>query len=336
MPQADSITEKLLFSYFSGSATLLEKQMIEKWKTEPENEKFFFTCLHAWEKNNLQYQGDLASALHRFNQDLSTKKPAAAAYTKEPLPVDRINWKRWVAAASVLLMVAASGYIFRQPILFKTYLTAKDATQVIALPDGSKVVLNAHSSIQVPRFGFGRNSRRVMLKGEARFSVVHTPDDKPFVVQTDSLFQVEVLGTEFAVFARPRQTKVLLIRGKVKVHYGPANQKEKPIVMVPGEVVTLNKRQEKPLVTKVARPENYAAWPQNRFVFENTSLQEIKNILWENYGLEVQLSGDNLAGQALTGSFKAKNAGEFLKGISEVLDIQVSRQDKDVILINSK
>ncbi|GEO03417.1 anti-sigma factor [Adhaeribacter aerolatus] len=328
------ITEELLFSYFAGRVTPLQKQLIQKWAEEPENEEFFYACLFNWEKNNLQYQVDINKAIADFNDKLINTEPASSKPSglAEPQFITRVTWQRWVAAAAIILIMGISGYFSRNVILLKTYATGYGQTQAINLPDGSKVILNTNSSLQVPRFGFGRNSRQVFLKGEAHFSVVHTPEHKRFVVQTDSAFKVEVLGTEFNVFARPRETKVVLLKGKVKLYYG--SESRKLLTMAPGDLATLDKKTAKPQIEKVVQPENYAAWQQNRFVFENTSLEEIKNILRENYGLEVELSGPNLAAQTLSGSFKAENADEFLEGISEVLEINVNRQNNHVILFN--
>lgn len=333
MSLANHITEELLFSHFSGRATPLQKQMIQKWAEEPVNEDFFYACLHKWEMNNLQYQVDVDKAIGDFNDKLLNKDPAASLVapgnaTAPPRRI-RANWHRWLAAA-IILMIGLSSYFFRNTILMKTYATGYGQTQAINLPDGSRVKLNTNSRLQVPRFGFGRNSRQVLLKGEAHFSVVHTTDHKRFVVQTDPAFQVEVLGTEFNVFSRPRETKVVLLRGKVNLHVGQENRKL--LTMEPGDMVTMHKKTAALQVKKVAQPENYAAWRQNRFVFENTSLEEITYMLQENYGLVVELSGPDLPNRTLSGSFKAETADELLLGISEVLEINVNRQNNHVML----
>jgi transmembrane sensor len=176
----------------------------------------------------------------------------------------------------------------------------------------------------------------VSLKGEANFAVVHTPDHKKFVVLTDSLFKVEVLGTEFNVFARKRATKVGLYKGKVKVLYGPSAQQEKSMTMAPGDLITLDESRGKLAVRKVLHPENFAAWRQGRFIFENTPLTEIKSILQENYGLQVALNGPGLAEKTVSGSFKANSVNELLQALSETLDINVIRQDNHVDLTGNR
>ena len=104
------------------------------------------------------------------------------------------------------------------------------------------------------------------------------------------------------------------------------------MTMAPGDLLTLDESRGDLAVRKVLHPENFAAWQQGRFIFENTPLSEIKNILQENYGLQVRLQGQGLAAQTVSGSFKALSADELLQALSETLDLNVIRQDKHVVL----
>jgi transmembrane sensor len=340
MPFSTPITEKLLFAYFSGRATAVQKQLIERWMTDPANEEFFFAALHKWENENVQFTVDVNQAIQRFRLDLAAGKPASPgrSVSQVEAPVrgsGRGNWKKYLVAASLLLLLGINAWLFRDALLYKTFSTAYGEISFLTLSDGSQVTLNANSTLKVPRFGFGKSARNVFLQGEACFSIVHTPDHQRFLVQTDPLFQVEVLGTRFSVFARPRQTKVMLIQGKVQVQYHQNNRQASAFTMAPGDLVTLNPQVERLQVQRVAEPENMIAWMQHRFVFNNTSVLEIKNILTENYGLTVALQGDRLADQTISGSFKAQTADELLAGISAVLDMHVNRQNDQVTLISN-
>ena len=213
----------------------------------------------------------------------------------------------------------------------KTIRTSYGQIKQVTLPDGSKVMLNANSELAVPRFGFGFFNRKLSLVGEARFDVVHTPDHKKIVVLTNRSFQVEVLGTAFNVFARERAIQVGLIRGKVKVHYGPGKQEQQSYTMAPGDLISLKKGLQVLQVSKVRHPENFAAWQQGRFIFENTPLEEIKTILLENYGLTLELKGTHLAQQTVSGSFKAVSVEELLQALAETMGLQVTQQGRQVV-----
>ncbi|WP_324679029.1 FecR family protein [Hymenobacter sp. GOD-10R] len=310
--------------------------MIENWVKEgPEQAEFFYACLHEWETAHPQFKADTETAIAKFNEMVLAPADYQETLGVGQNPSQSGAWQRWLIAASVLFASILGSWLLREPILQKSYRTGSAETSTILLADGSKVVLNANSLLQVPRFGFGKTSRQVHLKGEARFSVVHTPDDKTFVVSTDPTFQVEVLGTEFNLSARRGSAKVVLQKGKVKVRY-----REKPdqamtsLTMAPGDFVSVNEKQKVLRVKRVPHPENYSAWQDSRFVFDQTSLAEIKEILEDNYDLVVSLKGIDVSKVTVSGSFKAKNANELLQALSEVLNISVLRQDNQVMLIN--
>lgn len=337
------ITKELLFAYFAGQATALQKQRIEDWVEDPANEEFFYQCVHEWEMKNPQYQADVNQGIEKFYQQISRLpgqvtdpvwEPSSCqeGHAAVPAPAPG-KWPVWMAAASVVLLLGLSAWFFGEEILYKTCQTGYGQISTIALPDGSQVTLNANSQLVVPRFGFGRFSRKVFLKGEANFAVVHTPDHKNFIVFTDApQFRVEVLGTEFNVFSRKRATKVGLYKGQVKVLYGPSAQQAQSMTMVPGDLITLDKSRQSLQLRKVPHPENFAAWQQGRFIFEHTPLSEIKAMLQENFGLAVELKGPGLAQQTVSGSFKASSVNELLEALAETLEMNVIRQDNQVVL----
>lgn len=99
---------------------------------------------------------------------------------------------------------------------FNTLSTPRGGQFQLALPDGSKVWLNAASSIRYP-VSFAAGERRVELQGEAYFEVV--PNAKaPFRVQSRSQ-QIEVLGTSFNVndYNDEAASKTTLLEGKVRI-----------------------------------------------------------------------------------------------------------------------
>lgn len=343
MPINAFVTKELLFAYLAGQATALQKQRIADWRKNPANEEFFYQCVHEWEMTNPQYQADVDQAIAQFYLRLSLMPGQEADLLGEvqthreenaalPAPAPR-KWRGLMTAASVALLLGLGGWLVGDQVLYRTYRTGYGQISTIALPDGSQVTLNANSQLEVPRFGFGPFSRRVTLKGEANFTVVHTADHKKFVVLADSpRFQVEVLGTEFNVFSRKRATRVGLYRGQVKVLYGPSAQPPRSLTMAPGDLVTLEKGRQTLQVKKVRHPENFAAWQQGRFIFERTPLSEIQAMLQENYGLAVVLQGPGLAGQTVSGSFRASSVNELLEALAETLELNVSRHQHHIVL----
>lgn len=139
--------------------------------------------------------------------------------------------------------------------IFNTVTTPRGGEYQITLPDGSKVWLNAASSLRFP-IAFAGNERIVELTGEAYFEV--NPQEQagsakepvktsskiaktPFIVKINTPAgnknEVEVLGTHFNVMAYTEEgaIKTTLIEGKVKVTSGNTIQ-----TIRPGEQARLN------------------------------------------------------------------------------------------------
>ncbi|GAB3691483.1 FecR family protein [Spirosoma flavus] len=336
----ESINKQRLFDYFAGKATTLEKQQIDEWCRDPTNEEQFYNWLDEWEQSHLQYTANQPVALEKYhtflvadqanNQFIAADSGKTSERSRSLL--NRLPWWGWAVAASLLITLGLVG--FQEQVLNQTYTTAYGETQSLTLADGSKVVLNANSSIRVPRFGFGSHRRDVYLTGEANFSVMHTPDDQQFVVHTTKGVNVVVLGTEFTVFTRPRETKVVLAKGKVLVNYPTATQQIGQLMLKPGDLVTLDGRGRLKRST-TRQPGDFAAWQRNQFVFDHTTLRDVGQLLTENYGIHVQINGDTLSRQTLTGSFHAENADELLQAISEILGINVVRHNDQVVLTDN-
>lgn len=338
-----SVTKELLFIYFEGKATPLQKQRIGDWMDEPENEEFFYECVHEWELANLKYEADVNEAIKKFRHKIPKKpsaeigpikviEPTNPEYTYFPVAAPSPKRRALLVAASVVFLLCLNIWFFKDFILFKTFQTGYGQISTITLPDGSRVTLNANSELEIYRFGFGNLSRQVSLKGEANFKIVHTPDDQKFIVLTGIPLKVEVLGTEFNVFARKRATKVGLYEGKVKVTYGQSTEPEKTVNMLPGELFSMDPIHKTLEIKKVLHPENFAAWQHGRFIFENTTLGEIKNILEENYGIEIRFKNLRVAEQTVSGSFKGNSVNELLQALAETLELDVIQQNNTIVI----
>ncbi|MCF0058148.1 FecR family protein [Dyadobacter sp. CY356] len=324
----------IVFEYLSGRANPLERQLAEDWLKKTENSETFHQWLLEWETRSPQFIPDQEKAMSRLfdriNQDDQNTdiEPDENISFIQSLNATRIR-KYGLIAASVLVLVCW-GWFSRDMILYKTFETEYGKTTRIYLEDGSRVALNANSRLKIPRFGFYGDVRNVILDGEAEFSISHTIDHKRFVVKTSDSFQVEVLGTQFSVFARPRGTKVALSRGKIRIDYDQGSEK-KQLLMKPGDLVTLEKTGELKL-TNDTDAKSFSAWKEQRFIFNATSVMEISAMIQENFGKKIVLSNDKIARRTITGNFKTENADELLKTISEVLDLKIETAGNVIVI----
>lgn len=332
------VNEEMLLDYFNGRASALQKQLIDEWIGDPVNEELFYKCLEKWELSHPQYVVDVASAIDRYREYVE-RKQSKGVQTDEPEPVEYMEQTRpafgkwyWAASVSAIILL---GWWFRPGLLNQTYST--DPGQVLSwtLDDGSKVTLNSNSELRVPRFSLRwalpwQKNREVFLTGEATFSVIHTKDDRRFIVKTPNDMNVVVLGTEFSVYSRTNRMQVVLNQGKVVLER-PERKKTEAIVLKPGDVVTLE--DEKIHRKHVENPEVFSAWKDKLFVFDATPLSEVARLLKDNYGFEVAIPDSTLARETISGSFKATNGDELLKSLSKAFDIQAIRRGKSVTFL---
>src|SRR5699024_2837118 len=129
----------------------------------------------------------------------------------------------------------------RKEIQYNTITTPKGGQYKIILADGSKVWLNAASSMRFPVV-FSGEKRAVYIKGEAYFEIAKN-EKKPFEVFVNDKIKVEVLGTHFNVRAYKKASaiKTTLLEGKVKViNSGFAgNGNEQEVVLKPGQAASV-------------------------------------------------------------------------------------------------
>lgn len=326
------LSKTILFDYLAGRATPLEKQITEEWLSKESNTEQFHQWLYEWERQSPQYHPDADTAFSQLVHRIDAHSREDTAGPDLPIMRQRIGSRGWLVAATIVLVLSVGGWLLRKPILYKNYETEYGETSAFVLRDGSHVTLNANSSLLVPRFGFQAGEREVFLSGEAQFSVRHTSDHQRFIVKTSDTFQVEVLGTEFTVFARSRGTKVALSQGKIRLDYTEGSQKRQ-LMMKPGELVTVNKEGSLTLET-TDTPEQHAAWKEQRFVFNNTSVQEICALIEENFGVVIRIEDPQIASRTITGNFKAQTAEDLLTVLTEVLNLQVKKDKKSLLLLN--
>jgi ferric-dicitrate binding protein FerR (iron transport regulator) len=119
-------------------------------------------------------------------------------------------------------------------VLYNTLSTPRGGKYQVVLPDGSKVWLNAESSLHFPT-AFTGNQREVTLTGEAYFEVAKNKE-KPFRVKVDGM-SINVLGTHFNVnaYSDENTIKTSLLEGSVKII-----KNNKSNLLKPGKQSVLN------------------------------------------------------------------------------------------------
>jgi len=324
-----SVNKNILFENFAGRATPLQKKLIEAWIQEPNNKELYYEWLDEWENQFIQILPDTEDALEKSLKKIDQSEQIFIVENKQKAQNFLFISKNWFLIAAALIVVfSTSLFLGKDYIFYKNYQTAYGKIETIELLDGSLVSLNANSSLKVPRFGFGNRTREVYLLGEASFSIKHTVDHQRFIVKTSKNFEIEVLGTEFNVNTRYKDAKVVLNKGKIQLNY-LEGKITKRLTMKPGDLVIIDPK-GKANIQEVTQPQAFSAWRENRYVFDETSLQEVAMMIQESFGIKVEFKEESLTKRTISGTFHAENADELLQVIAELLEINYNRQNNNV------
>ena len=201
---------------------------------------------------------------------------------------------RLAQQANVLIQKTADGRLLysdedrtakstQATLAYNTVSTPMGGQFQLQLPDGTKVWLNAASSLKYPASFNGLGDRQVELNGEAYFEVAHDKTH-PFIVKTTDQ-TIKVLGTHFNVnsYADEHKTTTTLEQGKIQVSHG-----NKTKIVRPGErAVTANEA----LVIEEANLETALAWKNGELLFKNADIQTIMRQVGRWYNVTVKYEG---------------------------------------------
>lgn len=164
-------------------------------------------------------------------------------------------------------------------ITYNKLVIPEKLTFSVELSDGTKVYLNANSTLEYPT-QFSGSTREIRLTGEAYFDV--TKDDKkPFIVRTPHT-KIQVYGTKFNVNSyNEKSVKTALLSGSVGVQV----EGKKEIKIVPGQQLTMNTENGESFLTHV-NVNKYEAWMNGYFRCDNEAIELILEDIAKWYGVE--------------------------------------------------
>ena len=255
---------------------------------EPSKEE----TLAAWEAFEKKHISSEEEHLQKTEDELSEKKiEDEIGRESSSRKISKARILAWITAsvavaASLFLFIFRSSQEISQPTEFSMELfsevtspkqveqtlsdgycvvsTPAATTTLVTLSDGTKVMLNANSTLEYPASFDDAEVREVRLKGEAHFEVTKNPH-RPFVVKAGEM-QTQVLGTIFDVKAyRKDAPKVTLMEGKVKV-----SNADTEVEMRPGQTATL---QADKIVVSKASP-SASDWLEGDFDMDQVTLAE--------------------------------------------------------------
>ncbi len=236
---------------------------------------------------------------------------------------------RIAATFTVLLLSVFMLYKIVESNTPQVHQTAYGQTTTVTLPDQSVVTLNGNSRIRYARAWEEDQPRELWIEGEAYFTIRHTEHDQKFIVHADRL-DIEVLGTEFNVNNRDGDTRVTLNTGKIKLNDTEASPVVHDVVMRPGEQAEL--RRNHTFELKAVNPELFTSWKNQELIFDHTPMAQVVSMIEDTYGLEVTIQQEEIKTMELTGLLPSQDIDMLLNMLSEIFDLKVTRQHKQVFI----
>lgn len=173
-----------------------------------------------------------------------------------------------------------------------TLITPKGGEYAIQLADGTKVWVNANSTLKYPVSFNGASVREVELEGEAYFDVAKSKaNDKhiPFVVKSKGQ-AVEVLGTEFNINTFRDKVTTTLIEGSVKVSFDGVPTGQSNVLATNDQ--SIYDRQSKKVNIAQIDPYYVTAWKSGDFAFDNAPLENVMEDIARWYDVSIDYKSE--------------------------------------------
>lgn len=301
MTEYSHINETILWSYFCGTLSPIQKQEVDDWIAGSEENREI--------ARNIQSIYQASDALNCIRE---TDATAALKKVKErirhPKKRDLLVQLQRIAAVLIIPLLVATIYfaLKSDPVEYIEIRTNPGMTAKVDLPDGTKVWLNSRSYLKHPS-RFTSHTRDVELTGEAYFDV--EPDKhKPFIVNTPFDIKAEVLGTEFNMeaYETEKEVRTTLVSGSVRLTFKGEDNDDKSFVMKPDEEFVYNHKNKKLSVNKPYIP-TLTAWKDGMVILKNTPFEETLKILSKRFNVEFIVKNDKLYNGSYTGPFNEQH-----------------------------
>ncbi len=251
------------------------------------------------------------------------------------------------ALAACFVIATISMVLFLSPNNANTQFKQNHVTQIgahktIGLPDGSTIILNSDTRIDIY---YTSKSRKVILEyGEAFFEVV--PDKKrPFSVQTKQGL-ITAVGTAFSVRVLSGKIDVVVTEGRVKlsaphtaaaIKEAPSPASAPPLIPTPSATIEVSAGQTVRFAQKVesinpidsASIERELDWRDGILAFKGDTLEQVVANISRYTELDIEIEGEELRLQPISGYFKLGETKALFDALKIIADIDVEYTEKN-------
>ncbi|MGK0414050.1 MAG: transmembrane sensor [Polaribacter sp.] len=207
----------------------------------------------------------------------------------------------------------------------------------VKLSDGTKVHLNAGTSLRYPvKFLKGKDRLVFVETGEAYFDVTRDVEH-PFIVNNGDV-NIRVLGTEFNVSSYPEDAtiKTVLVEGSVSLYATNEDYDvKKSTVLRPGFKADWNKSNDVVTVDK-ADVEMYTAWIDGKIILKHMKFSSIIKKIERHYNVSIKNEDKVLENEFITATFEDESIEQVLEVINKLHPIEYSVKDNKIVILKKE
>ncbi|WP_257656371.1 FecR family protein [Parapedobacter lycopersici] len=246
--------------------------------------------------------------------------------------------RHWFSIAAAILIISSFLFFYsrkygrsdRMPVdaaTSRVVQSTDNELRFITLSDGSSVVLNQRSTLEISEtFDTGKVRAVYLTEGEAFFEVTHNAT-RPFIVYTGKL-RTTVLGTAFSIKASPgaSMVTVTVTKGKVKV----GDDSRTFDVLDPDEQAIY--QHDRSSIKKQVDAKQAIAWKNEDIFFDNVNLKSVSDELHDRFGVTFVFANETIKTCRFSATFlKSQSLEQILTVIAEFNNIKYRFLDKKTI-----
>lgn len=313
--------DTLIGKDLAGEISAEEKTILTRWTESSDDNKSYYEHFKTLFDKSL----DLKHT-EIFDTDVAWEK--LKAKVKNQNQSKKTIHFTWRIAASIALLITVGFFIYQK------FLTPQQKTTLLAntnpveniLPDGTEVFMNKNTTVEYV-YDRVKKIRKTKLKGEAYFNIAEK-ENQQFLLEVNSLL-IQDIGTAFNVKAYPDSDTVeIYVESGEVIFYTSLDSGLHLSANETGYYHVTSGRFSK----VIASNENMLAYKTQIFVFDNTRVDEIVDLINEVYDVKLKLEKKEIGNCRITATFKHETIDIIAEILATVLNLTLEKTKDEITL----